>query len=120
MIKPFVHRFIPNTAPGVREAMLKEIGLASVDQIYEEIPAELRFTGKLNLPKDPVSEFEVVKRIRAMLAKNKTAGELLCFVGAGCWPHYVPALCDEITGRSEFLTAYAGADATDHGRYQTL
>lgn len=120
MSKGFVHRYIPNTAPGVREAMLKEVGFADVDQIYEEIPEEIRFTGELDIPKDPVSEFEVAKRIKAMLAKNKTTDELLCFVGAGCWSHYVPALCGEIIGRSEFLTAYAGAESTDHGRYQSV
>ena len=50
MDKPFVHRYIPNTTPGVREAILKEIGVDSVDQIYEEIPEPLRFKGKLNIP----------------------------------------------------------------------
>jgi len=120
MSKGFVHRYIPNTAPGVREAMLKAIGFNSVDQIYEEIPEVLRFKGELNIPKEPVSELEVASRIRAMLAKNKTTDELLSFLGAGCWPHYVPALCGEIISRSEFLTAYAGAEATDHGRYQSI
>lgn len=116
----FVHRFIPNTAPGVREAMLEEIGFDSVDQIYEEIPEELRFKGELNIPKEPSSELEVATRIKSTLAKNHPTEGLLCFTGAGCWPHYVPALCDEIAGRSEFLTAYAGSDATDHGRYQAM
>lgn len=120
MSKGLVHRYIPNTAPGVREAMLKAIGFDSVDQIYEEIPAELRFKGKLNIPKEPVSELEVASRIKAMLAKNKTTDELLSFLGAGCWPHYVPALCGETISRSEFLTAYAGAEVTDHGRYQSI
>lgn len=120
MSTPFVHRFIPNSAPGVRESMLEEIGISDVEQIYEEIPEELRFKGELNIPKSPASELEVAKRIKAMLARNKTTEELLSFLGAGCWPHYVPALCDEIIGRSEFLTAYAGAEYSDHGRYQSM
>lgn len=120
MSKGFVHRYIPNSAPGVREAMLREIGLEDVEQIYEEIPEALRFQGELNIPKEPLSELEVARKIKATLAKNQTTEELLSFLGAGCWPHYVPALCDEITGRSEFLTAYAGSDATDHGRYQAM
>ena len=120
MSKTFVHRYIPNSAPGVREAMLKEIGYDDVEQIYEEIPKALRFRGELKIPKETLSELEVAKRIRAMLAKNRTTEELLSFLGSGCWPHYVPALCDEIAGRSEFLTAYAGSDATDHGRYQAM
>ena len=120
MSKPFVHRYIPNTAPGVREQMLKEIGVKDVEEIYEEIPEELRFKGKINIPEDPVSELTVSKRIKAILAKNKTTDQLLSFLGAGCWPHYVPALCDEINARSEFLTAYAGVEGTDLGRYQAL
>ena len=59
MTKTFTHRYIPNSAPGVREAMLRVAGYESVDQIYEEIPAELRFKGQLNLPKEPASEMEV-------------------------------------------------------------
>lgn len=51
MSRRFVHRFIPNSAPGVREAMLKEIGLTSVDQIYEEIPREFTLKRELSLPR---------------------------------------------------------------------
>ncbi|MCJ7625212.1 MAG: hypothetical protein MUO76_17075, partial [Anaerolineaceae bacterium] len=120
MKKPFVHRFIPNSAPGVREEMLKVTGYNNVDEIFEEIPEELRFKGELRLPKEPVSELEVERRIKRTIAKNQTTEDFLSFLGAGCWPHYVPALCAEITGRSEFLTAYAGGDMTDHGRYQAM
>lgn len=120
MGETFVHGYIPNTAPGVKERMLKAAGYSSVDQIYEEIPEPLRFNGQLNVPKKPKSEMEVARHVQRILAKNRTTGELLSFLGAGCWPHYIPALCDEIIGRSEFLTAYAGSEATDHGRYQAL
>lgn len=115
-----VHRFIPNSAPGVREEMLKTIGYSNVDEIYKEIPEELRFKGELKLPKEPISELEVDRRIKHALSKNRTTQELLSFLGAGCWMHYVPALCTEITGRSEFLTAYAGGDMADYGRYQAM
>lgn len=120
MKKPFVHRFIPNSAPGVREEMLKVTGYSTVDEIYEEIPEELRFTGDLKIPKHPTSELEVQRRIKRSLTKNQTTDEYLSFLGAGCWLHYVPALCFEIAGRSEFLTAYAGGDMTDFGRYQAM
>lgn len=116
----FVHRYIPNSAPGIREEMLRISGFNNVDEIFEEIPKKLRFSGKLNIPKKSASEFEVEKRVRTLLTKNKTTNEMLSFLGAGCWPHYIPALCGEITGRSEFQTAYAGGDAADHGRYQTM
>jgi len=120
MKKPFVHRFIPNSAPGIREEMLRVAGYNNVDDIYEEIPEALRFKGELNLPKESMSELEVERRVSRTLSKNQTTQDMLSFLGAGCWPHYVPALCVEITGRSEFLTAYAGGDMTDYGRYQAM
>ena len=67
------HRFIPNSSPGVREAMLAEIGVGSVEEIYEEIPAELRFTGKLDLPHQPLAEADVARVVTSILQQNKTA-----------------------------------------------
>ena len=50
MTETFTHRFIPNSSPGVREKMLAEIGVTSVEEIYEEIPPELRFNGRAETP----------------------------------------------------------------------
>jgi glycine dehydrogenase subunit 1 len=116
----FYHRYIPNSAPGVREAMLREIGVNSVDELYEEIPESLRFKDTLNLPPASKSEMEVGQHIKNMLAQNRHTDELLSFLGAGCYPHYVPALCSEIIGRAEFLTAYIGSEGTDLGKYQAI
>jgi glycine dehydrogenase subunit 1 len=58
--------------------------------------------------------------VEGILEKNKTTKEFLSFLGAGCWPHYVPAVCDEVNQRGEFLTAYAGEPYDDHGRFQAL
>jgi glycine dehydrogenase subunit 1 len=58
--------------------------------------------------------------VEEILGKNRTAGELLSFLGAGCGQHYVPAVCDEVNQRGEFLTAYAGEPYDDHGRFQVL
>ncbi|MDA8039626.1 MAG: aminomethyl-transferring glycine dehydrogenase subunit GcvPA [Actinomycetota bacterium] len=120
MTATFTHRFIPNSSPGVREEMLAEIGISSVDEIYEAIPAELRFAGEFNLPRDPLSEAEVARVVTSMLEKDKTKADYLCFVGAGCYDHYAPALLAEVMGRSEFLTAYAGIEVTDHGRFMAM
>jgi glycine dehydrogenase subunit 1 len=120
MTEPMVHRYIPNSAPGVREAMLQEIGIESVDEIYKEIPEGLRYSGTIDIPQKPASELEVARRVRELLHKNRATNGLLSFLGAGCWPHYVPAVCDEISGRSEFLTAYAGDSHTDLGRFQAI
>jgi glycine dehydrogenase subunit 1 len=100
--------------------MLAEIGVGSVEEIYEEIPAELRFTGELNLPRDPLSEANVARVVKFILEKNRTTADYLCFVGAGCYDHYAPALLAEVMGRSEFLTAYAGIEVTDHGRFMAM
>jgi glycine dehydrogenase subunit 1 len=100
--------------------MLAEIGVSSVEEIYEEIPAELRFKGELNLPRDPLSEADVARAVTSILEKNRTTADYLCFVGAGCYDHYEPALLAEVMGRSEFLTAYAGIEVTDHGRFMAM
>jgi glycine dehydrogenase subunit 1 len=55
-----------------------------------------------------------------MLARNTPAGQALSFLGAGCYQHHVPAICDEVNQRGEFLTAYAGEPYDDHGRFQAL
>ena len=120
MTTTFNHRFIPNSSPGVREEMLAEIGVSSVEEIYEEIPAELRFKGELSLPRDPLSEADVARVVTSILEKNRTTADYLCFVGAGCYDHYSPALLSEVMGRSEFLTAYAGIEVTDHGRFMAM
>jgi glycine dehydrogenase subunit 1 len=60
------------------------------------------------------------RHVETVLAKNVSAREYLSFLGAGCWPHYVPAICDEVNQRGEFLTAYAGEPYDDHGRFQAL
>lgn len=118
--KHVVHPYIPNSVPGVRDAMLKEIGVSSIEELYEDIPENLRFRSEMNLPKPLVSEFELRKYFDKLLAKNQTCRENISFLGGGCYNHYVPAICDEINGRSEFLTAYAGEPYEDHGRFQAL
>ncbi|MEM3192244.1 MAG: aminomethyl-transferring glycine dehydrogenase subunit GcvPA [Candidatus Micrarchaeaceae archaeon] len=114
------HRFIPNSTEEIKNKMLNEIGIKSVDEIYEEIPKELRFNGKLNLPQEPKSEAEVSDLITDMLGKNKNPDEYICFLGAGCYDHYQPALVSEVMGRSEFLTAYTGTEVVDHGKFQAI
>jgi len=99
--------------------MLEEIGVKSAEELFADIPERIRFRGKLNLP-PPKSEYEVRRHIEELLSRNRTSGELLSFLGAGCWPHFVPAVCDEINSRSEFLTAYAGDVYTDLGRFQSF
>lgn len=113
------HPYIPNMVPEVQEEMLKEIGVDCIMDLFEGIPEELHFKGEMNIP-EALNEFELRRHIEGLLNKNVSSTEYLNFLGAGCWQHFIPAVCDEINQRSEFLTAYAGEPYDDHGRYQTL
>jgi glycine dehydrogenase subunit 1 len=114
------HPYIPNSPKNVREQMLKTIGAESIDELYGSIPESLRFRGEMNLPAPLVDELSLRRHVEGVLGRNRSCKELRCFRGGGCAQHYVPAICDEINGRSEFLTAYAGDPYEDHGRYQAL
>ena len=85
--------------------MMQEIGIKSIDELYADIPEKYRLKKPLNIP-EALSEFEVKRHVETLLSKNKTCNDMPVFLGAGCWPHYVPAVVKEIVQRSEFLTAY--------------
>lgn len=114
------HPYIPNSVPEVEDEMLREIGLKSLEELHEEIPEEIKLRKKMNLPEAFGSEYELKRHVEGILNKNKDCQENINFLGAGCWQHYVPAICDEINGRGEFLTAYGGEPYNDFGRFQTL
>ncbi len=84
--------------------MLRALGLASVDDLFADIPAEVRVDG-LSLPPG-VSEQEVVDRVSAILRKNRVGRDLPTFLGAGLYDHFVPAAVRAIVSRSEFYTSY--------------
>ena len=88
-----------------REAMLAEIGVDSVDALFEQIPPGVRLDRELELPTG-LSESEVYDRFATLAAKNADAESELCFIGAGMYDHYSPAIVDAIQSRSEFLTPY--------------
>ncbi len=85
--------------------MLDAIGVDSVDELFEQVPADLRLGRPLDLP-EGMSESEVYERLSALAERNAHAEREVCFVGAGMYDHYVPAIVDAITQRSEFLTPY--------------
>lgn len=115
-----VYPYIPNSVKRVKEEMLKEIGVKAVEELYENIPKHLRIKGKLNIPGPILSEIELKQHIEGIINQNKSCDEYVNFLGAGCYNHYVPAVCDEINGRSEFLTAYCGDTYSDHGKCQAI
>jgi glycine dehydrogenase subunit 1 len=118
--RPIVYPYIPNSVPALKEQMLQEVGAESVEDFYQDVPENLRFRGDMDLPQPLLSEYALKRHIEGILARNKTCQEYLSFLGAGCWQHHVPAVCDEVNQRAEFLTAYAGEPYDDHGRFQAL
>ncbi|HEA64917.1 MAG TPA: aminomethyl-transferring glycine dehydrogenase subunit GcvPA [Candidatus Aminicenantes bacterium] len=115
-----VHPYIPNSAPKVKAKMLEEIGVKDIDELYKDIPGNLRLKREMELPEALPSEYALKRHVEKILSKNQACEENISFLGGGCWQHYVPAICDEINQRSEFLTAYAGEPYEDHGRFQAL
>jgi len=88
-----------------REQMLAAIGVGGEAELFEQIPPGVRLGGDLELAPG-MSEAEVFERLAALAARNADADAELCFIGAGMYDHYVPAIVDAITSRSEFLTPY--------------
>jgi glycine dehydrogenase subunit 1 len=88
-----------------RRQMLEAIGVASVEDLFGDIPASLRLGRPLALD-DGRSEQEVYAELRALAERNVSTDAELSFLGAGMYDHYIPALIDSILQRSEFLTPY--------------
>jgi len=84
--------------------MLRALGLASVDELFADIPARVRVEG-LSLPPG-LQEADVVDRVTGILAKNRVGRTLPTFLGAGLYDHFVPASVRAIASRSEFATSY--------------
>lgn len=97
-------RYTPTTDSD-REAMLKEIGVASVYELFRDIPESVRFKGQLEIPEGR-SELEVLEELQSLALTNVHCGREINFVGAGMYDHYVPACVDAIISRSEFQTSY--------------
>jgi glycine dehydrogenase subunit 1 len=95
--------FIPHT-DSEREAMLRTIGAKSLEDLFQDVPAAYRFP-ELDLP-PALTEMEVVAELSDLADANESVRELICFLGAGAYNHYVPAAIDQILRRSEFYTAY--------------
>jgi glycine dehydrogenase subunit 1 len=96
--------YISNT-PEEQKEMLHVIGLETLDDLFASIPEEVRFKKKLSIP-DGISEMETLKRVKSLAGINKNVEELVCFLGAGAYDHFIPAAIDHLLMREEFYTAY--------------
>jgi len=98
------HPYIPNTDDD-RRAMLGAIGVASIDELFADIPTEFRIDG-LGLP-PALAELDLTREMTAEASRNIVAGNgVATFLGAGAYRHYIPSTVSHIVGRSEFYTAY--------------
>jgi glycine dehydrogenase subunit 1 len=95
--------YIPHTEAD-RDAMLRTIGMSSLKELFKDVPASHRFP-KLNLP-PALTEMEALEELRVISSANNTVQDLACFLGAGAYNHYSPAVVDAIIRRGEFYTAY--------------
>ena len=110
--------YLPNTDAD-RSAMLREIGVSSIEKLFQDIPERLRHA-HFNLP-PPLSELELKKELRQMADLNENLDNYACFLGAGSYRHFIPGIVDHITGRSEFYTAYTPYQAeVSQGTLQTI
>jgi glycine dehydrogenase subunit 1 len=112
------HPWMANSVPALKQAMLDEIGARSIDELFEQIPAEHRLKVPLNLPPGLRSEVELKRHLTSLLRRTESCEGYLSFLGAGCWQHHVPAVVDEIVGRFELLTNVWGSPQSDFGRNQ--
>ena len=97
-------RFMPHTRAD-DSAMLEMLGVSSIDELIAHVPAGLRASATINLPRG-LSEPEVVAALSALAARNRGAHEFASFLGGGYYRHYVPAAVRAITARAEFATSY--------------
>jgi glycine dehydrogenase subunit 1 len=88
-----------------RALMLNRVGVADIDALFADIPADKRLTSPLDLPKG-AGEIEVERALTRLAGKNVAAGSVPFFLGAGAYRHHVPATVDHLIQRSEFLTSY--------------
>lgn len=95
--------FIPHTETE-RKEMLERIGMSSLEELFQAVPAEHRFP-QLNLPPG-LTEMEAVEELQGLAWGNESTHDLVSFLGAGAYHHYIPAAVDFILRRGEFYTAY--------------
>lgn len=95
--------YIPHS-PKERDAMLETIGIKTLDELFESVPIKHRFPN-LNLP-PAITEMEAAAELGELAAANESTRELVSFLGAGMYNHYIPSVVDHILRRGEFYTAY--------------
>ena len=97
-------RYIPHTAGDVTQ-MLERVGVATLEDLFVEIPESVRLKRPLDL-QEPASETELLREFKNLAAENATAETHKSFLGGGAYHHFIPTVIDLLVSRSEFYTAY--------------
>jgi len=95
--------YLPNTDAD-RSAMLREIGVDSIEELFQDIPETLRHA-RFNLP-SPLSELELKQKLNQLASLNASLTDYACFLGGGSYRHFIPGTVEHVIGRSELYTAY--------------
>jgi glycine dehydrogenase subunit 1 len=96
--------YVLNTDDDVR-VMLETIGIGSIDELFEVVPPEFRLGRPLDVP-EALGELALTQQMAALAAENQGVDDCPCFLGAGCYDHFIPAVVDQLSMRGEFYTAY--------------
>ena len=98
------HRYLPMTEQDQQD-MLKTVGLNSIEELFKDIPEDIRFKGELPVSKR-LDEYALTTHLSALAAKNADTDKYASFLGAGLYDHHIPSVINHVVSRSEFYTAY--------------
>ncbi len=111
--------FVQLTDDNVR-TMLGTIGVESLDDLFRDIPPELRLDRPLDIP-PALSELELLDHLNELADANRHCDQQVCFLGGGAYDHFIPTVVDALAGQSEFVTAYTPYQAeASQGSLQAL
>lgn len=96
--------YIPNTSCNIQE-MLQKVGVKEKSELFSDIPESVKLNRPLKID-HALSELEIIKHMQNLANSNKSTTDLVCFLGAGAYDHYIPSIVKHISSRSEFSTAY--------------
>lgn len=91
--------------PAQRQTMLKSVGASSMEDLLKQFPESVRLKGPLKLP-PAMDELTLQQHLTELAGRNAPAGEKVCFLGAGCYDHFIPSMVDALASKPEFVTAY--------------
>ena len=104
-------RYLP-LSDSDRGQMLRVIGAGSIEELFRDVPEELRLKGPIEGLPMHASEMAVERHMTALSRKNMVAGDVPFFLGCGAYKHHIPASVDHIIQRGEYLTSYTPYIAT--------